>query len=127
MRESNIKLSQNKFYSVCLACTLSAYHQLFLVASTSTLGAGHAINRIGTAEAVNRSNRKFCNRFVCGRSLAAYKPIAKFPIAAIEVAASATPIIAGASGPVTPPATTPIVVQALRAHPIALFSPPPSG
>ena len=58
---------------------------------------------------------------------AAYKPIAKFPIATIEVAASATPIIAGASGPVTPPATAPIVVLALRAHPIALVSPPPLG
>ena len=58
---------------------------------------------------------------------AAYKPIANFPIATIEVAASATPIIAGASGPITPPATAPIVVLALRAHPIALVSPPPLG
>ena len=58
---------------------------------------------------------------------AAYPPIAKFPIATIDVATFATPIVAGASSPVAPPAKAPIVVLAYGADPIALAFPPRLG
>ena len=58
---------------------------------------------------------------------AAYKPIAKFPIATIEVATFATPIVGGTSGPIAPAAKAHIVVLALRADPIALAFPPRLG
>ena len=50
---------------------------------------------------------------------ATYSPIAKFVIASIDVATCATPIVGGASAPITPQAPE-IMVLALLADPILL-------
>ena len=54
----------------------------------------------------------------------AHRPIAKLPIAAVEVATSAGPVIGGARGPVTQPARPIIVILAHWADPVTLVCSP---